>query len=438
MTLPDLAFVRPWAWWLLLLVPVLMLASRWRPRRLRPGRGAMALRSLVLILLLATLAGPLLVQGADETTTVFVIDRSASIQAPAGEAANDWVIQALDSAGADDAAAIVTFGAEPDLAVPPADIAAIGDEWLSTTVPVEATDLASALSLARSLPVGENRRIVVLSDGAENAGNALEQADQAANDGVAIDVVPLAGVEPTELRIEQVSGPTSLWQGDPMPLLVSIGSGGGGEATIDLVIDGVPVSSETVTLNPGQTVYSLATPPLAPGFHAVEVRVSGTEGDRIEENNTGYLGVVVREQPSVLLVAPVGSDPTRLEQALTAQGAAITVLPPEGLPSNQSGLGDYDAIVLNNVSAWELGDAQQQAVIAHTQEGNGLIVVGGSAAYGPGSYAGTPLERAMPVTVKVVDGQQRPTVAVLVIMDKSGSMSYDPAAGSVSKIDLAK
>lgn len=438
MTLPDLTFARPWAWWLLLLVPLVILAARWRPGRLRPGRFATALRGMVLVLLVVTLAGPLLVRGADDTTTIFVVDRSASIQAPAGEAANDWVMQALDAAGADDSAAIVTFGAEPDLAVPPVEVAAIGDEWLASGVPVEATGLASALSLARSLPVGENRRIVVLSDGAENAGNALEQADQATNDGVSIDVVPLAGVEPTELRIEQVSGPTSIWQGDPMPLLVSIGSGGGGEATIDLVVDGAVVSSETVTLSPGQTVYSLTTPALVPGFHAVEVRVSGTEGDRIPENNAGYLGVVVREQPAVLMVAPVGSDPTRLEQALTAQGAAVTVIPPEAVPVMASGLAAYDAIVLNNVSAWEMADAQQQAVITHTQQGNGLIVIGGAAAFGPGSYAGTDLEQAMPVTVKVVDGQQRPTVAVLIIMDKSGSMSYDPADGDVSKIDLAK
>ena len=89
--------------------------------------------------------------------------------------------------------------------------------------------------------------------------------------------------------------------------------------------------------------------------------------------------------------------------------------------------------MLNNVPAWDLSEAQQAAVINHTKDGNGLIVIGGSAAYGPGSYAGTPLERAMPVTVKVVDGQRRPSVAVLIIMDKSGSMSYDPADGDVPR-----
>ena len=79
----------------------------------------------------------------------------------------------------------------------------------------------------------------------------------------------------------------------------------------------------------------------------------------------------------------------------------MTVIPPEAVPVQVSGLADYDAIVLNNVSAWELSETQQQAVITHTEDGNGLIVIGGAAAFGPGSYAGTDLERAMPVTVKV-------------------------------------
>lgn len=436
--LPEMAFTRPWAWWLLLLIPLVIgggaLVARGRRSR-QPGSW---LRAVTLALLVIGLTGPLLVQGARQTTTVFVVDRSASVQQASADAANAWIEDALAAAGADDSAAVVTFGAEPDLSAPAANATTLGDDWRDAEPPGDTTDLASALTLAQALPVGDNRRIVVLSDGAENVGSALEQAGQAGNDGVRIDVVPLAGVEASDLRVEQVEGPTALWQGDDLPLLVSLGSGGG-EATVDILVDGTAVSSETVALDPGQTVYSLKTPALAPGFHRIEARVSGNaDVDRIPENNVGYLGVSVQEQPAVLLVAPVGSDPARLQQALTNQGAAVTVSAPADVPTRLSELGPYDAVVLDNVSAWELSEGQQQALIAHTEAGAGFLVVGGSASFGPGSYAGTPLEEAMPVTVKVVDGQRRPSVAVLVIMDKSGSMSYDPQEGDTSKIDLAK
>ncbi len=437
--LPEMAFTRPWAWWLLLLIPLVVgggaLLGRGRQARLIGSW----LRVVTLALVVISLTGPLLVQGARQTTTVFVVDRSASIQQGSTDAANAWIEDALAAAGADDSAAVVSFGAEPDLSVPAATANTLGDDWRDAQPAGDATDLASALRLAQALPVGDNRRIVVLSDGAENVGSALEQAEQAGSDGVRIDVVPLAGVEAGDLRVEQVEGPTALWQGDDLPLLVSFGSGGGGEAIVDVLVDGEVVSSEPVTLNPGQTVYSLTEPALTPGFHRIEARVSGSADiDRIPENNVGYLGVSVREQPAVLLVAPVGSDPARLKQALTDQGAAVTLSAPADVPARLSDLGPYDAVVLDNVSAWELSDGQQQALIGHTEAGAGFIVVGGSASFGPGSYAGTPLEDAMPVTVKVVDGQRRPSVAVLVIMDKSGSMSYDPRESDTSKIDLAK
>ncbi|CAA9582846.1 MAG: hypothetical protein AVDCRST_MAG87-3582 [uncultured Thermomicrobiales bacterium] len=440
--LPDLLFARPWILWFLAAIPVVVLAPYFRGRRRALPELFPALRTAILILLLLTLAGPLISHGAREMTTVFVVDRSMSVQPGSADAANRWVTEALATANAESSAAVVTFGAEPELTVPAMPASRIGNDWV-TTAPErgygEATDLASALTLARSIPVGEQRRIVVLSDGAENIGQAIEQADLAALDNVPIDVVPLGGVDATDVRIEQVTGPNALWQGDPLSVIATVGSGGGGTATVELLVDGAVVSRETVALDPGQTVHTVTAPALPAGFHRVEVRVgAGADLDRIAQNNAGHLGVVVREQPAVLLVAPDGSDPTRLREALSANGADLTQVPPSGIPVRLSELAGYDSIVLDNVSAWDLSEEQQLALVSHTRSGHGLVVVGGSASYGPGSYAGTELEAALPVTVKVVDGQQRPSVAVLIVMDKSGSMSYNPSQSSSAKIDLAK
>lgn len=439
MNLPSILFAQPWILWLIPIVAILVMVTAGR-REI--SRVPVILRALVLTLLLTSLASPMISHGANDVTTVFVLDRSTSIQSGSGDAARMWLNEALSNAEADESAAIITFGDEPDLTVAPQPASTIAESWTGQ-VPEggdgEATDLASALTLARSIPVGEQRRIVVLSDGAENIGHAVEQADQATLDGVPIDVVPLSGVDPADVRIDQLTGPSALWMGDDLSLITSIGAGGGGTATVELVIDGNVMSTQPVTLSPGQTVLSLSAPDLAAGFHAVEVRVSAANGlDRVVENNQAYLGVVVRERPAALVIAPVGSDPTRLQEALTAQGADVTVVTPDAVPVRSSELERYDAVLLDNVSAWDLSAVQQRTIVAHTRNGHGLIVLGGSASFGPGSYAGTELEAALPVTVKVVDGQQRPSVAVLIVMDKSGSMSYDPRDGSTSKIDLAK
>ena len=439
MSMRSLLFAHFWVLWL---IPVVVALVWFTASRRGISRMLVILRAMVLSLLLISLAGPLISRGASEVTTVFVVDRSMSIQAGSADAAQAWVNEALANAGIDESAAIITFGDEPELTVASRSASTIGNGWTDQQPDGgygEATDLASALTLARSIPVGEQRRIIVMSDGAENVGHAVEQADQAAVDGVPIDVVPLAGVDSADVRVEQLTGPSALWLGDDLSLVTSIGAGGGGSATVDLMIDGAVVSTQPVTLAPGQTVVSLTAPDLPAGFHAVEVQVTAANGlDLVAENNQAFLGVVVRGQPAALLVAPVGSDPTRLHDALSAQGVDVTIVTPDAVPVRSSDLERYDAVLLDNVSALDLGQEQQRTLVTHTRNGHGLIVVGGSASFGPGSYAGTELEAALPVTVKVVDGQQRPSVAVLIVMDKSGSMSYDPRDGSTSKIDLAK
>lgn len=439
MNVPSLLFAHPWILWLIPIVAVLVVVTAGRRG---VSRVPVILRALVLTLLLTSLAGPMISQGASEVTTIFVLDRSTSIRAGSADAAHAWVNEALANAEVDESAAIITFGDEPNLTVASQPASTIAETWTDQEPGGgygEATDLSSALTLARSIPVGEQRRIVVMSDGAENIGHAVEQADQAGRDGVPIDVVPLAGVDPADVRIDQLTGPSALWLGDDLSLVTSIGAGGGGTATVELVVDGAVVSAQPVALSPGQTVLSLSAPDLPAGFHAVEVRVSAANGlDRVVENNQAFLGVVVRERPAALLIAPVGADPTRLQEALTAQGVDVNVATPDVVPVRSSDLERYDAVLLDNVSAWDLSQEQQRTIVAHTRNGHGLIVVGGSASFGPGSYAGTQLEAALPVTVKVVDGQQRPSVAVLIVMDKSGSMSYDPRDGTTSKIDLAK
>ena len=445
MTDLGLAFARPAALWLLAALPVVALVG-WlfgvRRRRL-PG-AALVLRVLVVALLATGLAGPLLTSGANAGSTVFVVDGSRSLGADTGGAASGWVTDALASAGLTDRAAVVAFGADPAVAVPAGRARDLGDAWtnpaaLADRIDPNFSDIESALALARSLPLGGQRRVVLVSDGAENIGTALNQAAQAAADGIPIDVLPLDGVGERDLRMEGATAPTSAWLGEPVTVLASVSAGVAGPGRVELVVDGVVQATKETDLAAGLSSHAFALPPLPAGFHALEVRVSGApEGDRYAENNRLPLALTVRDQPKLLLVVPDGADPGVLRGALARGGAEVTVMAPADVPSRLSALGTYDAIVLDNVPA----DALTLDQLAGVQEaarslGRGLVVVGGTASYGPGAYAGSLLEESMPVTVRVTDGRQRQRVALLLIMDKSGSMSYDPLGGT-GKIDMAK
>jgi Mg-chelatase subunit ChlD len=438
----GLAFARPAALWLLLALPLfLFLGWAFGVRRKGVPTMALWLRIVVVGCLVFALAEPLLTTGGGAVSTVFLVDRSQSLAGGTNEQVNGWVREALASADGVDRASIVTFGASPTLAQPATRADEIGSGWQETGPDAtgrEYTDVAAALALARALPLGGSRRIVLLSDGAENVGDALDQAGQAAEDGIPIDVVVLPGVGESDLRVQGASAPTSVWQGEAFDVLVSVVTGVEGEGQIELLIDGVSKQVQTDTFPVGLTTYRFRVDNLDPGFHGLTVRVSGTQGDAFPENNHLPLALVVRDQPRLLLVSPEGNDAGILAAALQRQGGQVTILDPSGVPYRKSDLGQYDAIILNNVAAGQLSYEQQVGLQEAARSlGRGLIVVGGTNAFGPGAYAGTALEEALPVTVKVTDGRQRERVAVLLIMDKSGSMSYDPLGGT-SKIDMAR
>lgn len=441
----GLTFARPDALWLLLAAPLFAAAGMiFGARKDDLPRVVSPLRALIVALLVVTLAEPLMTSGAGAVNTVFVVDRSRSITDQTASQINSWIEDALAGAGAGNHAAVVSFGSEPVLSEPAAPAADLGAGW--TEIPAnldpDYTDLESAIALSRALPVGGSRRIVVVSDGAENIGSALNQAGQAATDGTPIDVVPVEGVGQSDLRIEGVTAPNAVWIGQPIAVIASVATSASGAGTVELWVDGVKKSEEAATFPPGLSSFDFQVGDLEPGFHALEVRVTG-DNDRFEENNFAPLAIVVRDHPKLLLVAPAGTDVDLLKGALERQdapdqGAEVTWIEPQDVPFRLSELAVYDAIILNNVPAGALTLEQLTALQEVTRTyGRGLVVVGGTQSYGPGGYAGTILEETLPVTVKVTDGRERQRVALLIIFDKSGSMSYDPLGGT-SKIEMAK
>src|SRR5205814_10374713 len=117
----------------------------------------------------------------------------------------------------DDQAGVILFGRRPRLVLPPAAVDRLPiDERLAGPIDGQYTDVAAALKLAlASFPEGTGKRLVLVSDGNENLGNAEEQARLAQTLGVQIDVVPLASGRRNEdeVLVERVQAPPLTEQG---------------------------------------------------------------------------------------------------------------------------------------------------------------------------------------------------------------------------------
>ncbi|HJZ54233.1 MAG TPA: vWA domain-containing protein, partial [Gemmataceae bacterium] len=242
----GLEFVRPWWLVLLAVVPLVVLVGRRSLTGLGKWRKwvAIAARTAIVACLVVALAEPRVRRSSEHVTVLFVIDRSLSVppepdpdtRGRDGEAIDrrwertrGFVNDAVRFRGPDkrnDRAGVILFGRRPKLVLPAAAVDRLPiDERLAGPIDGEYTDIAAALKLAlASFPEGTGKRIVLISDGNENLGRAEEQAQLARQQGVQIDVLPLAvGYRnENEVLVQSVEAPARVAGGQQLPVRVLV------------------------------------------------------------------------------------------------------------------------------------------------------------------------------------------------------------------------
>ncbi len=428
--IPLAGFAHPLA---LLLLPVLILVVHCGRRRVGTRwRIATALRVATIALLIGALAGPVVRVRASGTDVVFVVDRSLSIPADGRRAEAAFLADALARMHPDDRAAIVTFAGQPLLRAPLEAHLAAGDP--GTAPESDATDIGAALDLAlRILPADGARRIVLLSDGAETRGDAEAAARAASAAGVAIDAVPVLQPPAAEVLVSDLVAPARVHVGEAYDVRAVLRATVPAQATVTLRRDGVPVAARRLALDAGETAVRFSDRAAREGAVRYTVDVAASP-DTIRENNQGGALVVVQGPPRVLFVA---GAPGPLPGWLRRQGLRVDVRPPDAVPALATDLAPYGSVVLDDVPAADLSRAQQEALRTFVRAaGGGLVAIGGPHSFGVGGYAGTPLEEALPVRMDVRQTTTLPTVAIVLVIDTSGSME---AFGSeLAKEELAK
>lgn len=448
-----ISFLNPSALWaLLIFLPLLALPFAGRTRRpsARHELGLL-LRLLIGVGVILSLAGAQLVRPVDDLTVVFVLDLSDSVPAAERERAEAFIRQAVAAMPPGNQAAIVAFGEDAlveRLASEERDLPPI------TSVPRPGrTDIAAAIRLGLALFSEESqKRLVLLSDGLQNTGDALAQADLAAARGVEIAVLPLSA-PPTEQEafLADLEVPASMRQGQAFPVTAVIESTLAQEAALRLLGDGRLLASRTVSLQPGTNRVQLSLTAEETGFRRYRAELL-PQFDTLPQNNLASGFAVVHGPPRLLIAEGEPGEANELHRALDSAGVEVTVVAPSALPTDLVGLSSFDAVVLVDVPADALPDGAMAALPAYVRElGRGLVMVGGQRGYGAGGYLRTPLEEALPVDMDVRSRTKEPNVALVLAVDKSGSMGrchcddpdalpgqYERVETGLPKVDIAK
>ena len=422
----------------LMLIPIVVALTLFRAKRLFRlaawrRRLIIALRVVVVILLIFGISGFGLKTVSDSTTTVFVVDSSDSA-ANSKRAAEDFIKKAIKSKKPYDKVAIVNFGTNTAVETVPSE--KVNFTSLQTEINGKFTDIEQALKNAASLiPAEDRKRIVLISDGEENAGDALKAVKALAGQDISLDVYSIGDEIGDEVLIKKIDVPEMLRLNDKFEVSIKIGSNVKTAGKLKIFRDRELVNEINIDIQKGDNNFVFSDTALKGGVVTYSVEVEAVD-DTLNQNNKMSAFSYIEDKAKILVIHDNdmgGSDLAKIMET----DADVQVTEPESVPSDMESLQKYDGFIISNVSAEKLSDKfldNLEVCIKHL--GKGLLVTGGGESYALGGYYKTALERVLPVNMDIKTKEEDPNLGLVLVIDKSGSMA-DGQYG-VSKVELAK
>ena len=422
-------FDRPAFLFLLLALPLLLVGAR----RSLAGFGrtrlalATACRGLIWVLVVGALASPAYLKSVRKLWVVFLLDRSDSMSPQQRRAAEATVREASAKAkAAGVGVGVVEFARKARQAREP-------DESRQAS-PLDGgeTNIASAIHLARAMfPPGVSKRIVLLSDGNETEQSAVHAAHEAQREGVSIWPMSPPKAAAPELLVEELAAPAQIDPGTPVRLRARVRTRTGAAVKCQLYRDGFLVAERNERAAAGANSYEFQDTPKDEGTFTYRL-VCTAAADSESRNNEGTAIVMSGRRPTVLYLE--GDEPAGryLARALEAEKVRVDLRGSYGFPTSLQGLMRYGLVILSDVPAAHMSDAQMELLKVYVHDlGGGFVMTGGEQSFGLGGYFRTTVEDMLPVSCRPEKRKEHPSIALMLLIDKSGSMSG-------AKIELAK
>ena len=423
-------------WLLLLLLPAALLMYYTTKNMIRLVRwrriSIIFLRSLVFLLVILLLSGFTILKISGITTTLFLADSSDSIREK--EQAAAFIRDAIKNMGRNDKAGIINFGGDSTIELLPDQHPNFDN--MQTRINPSYTNLENALVTAQSvMPWDHMKRVVLLTDGRENTGNALLQIKQMKAKGYVIDIHPISSELQKEVQLQELKIPESVHLNEQFEITVNIKSNINTRAVLQLYSDRLLAGQKEVVLNKGDNQFAFSDQAVNGGMVTYSVEVLA-DSDTVSQNNSLSSYTYVKDIPEIMMIMESAEAGSVLE-AILKEDMHVTTVNPKQVPVELAELLKYDAFILANVSADNLSDAfLNNLEMAVSHQGKGLLVTGGDNSYGPGGYYKTVLEKLLPVNMDIKPKEENPNLALMLVIDKSGSMSGGDFG--ISKMELAR
>ena len=430
---------------LLGIIPILLIINRYTRVEAAQWRkvGTLLLRLGAVLCLIFALVGLQQKEQEDILSVVFLLDVSDSVTTEQQKAGIEGINTALDALKPTDLFSVILFAGEAAVRIAnqaKATQPQLTEDILSSVeVDRTATNIAGAIQLGLSLPIGEHRgqkRLVLLSDGIQNVGEIADLLDLVRASEIEIFTFPLSSEREYEVWVRALRTPSQVRADETFSVRAIV------ETTTDTAIQArlyrndIPVTEpRLIVLKQGKQSIDFPQRISKENIYRyrIELSVDNASNDN-PENNTGDGVTRVYGTPHILYIEGDTRETEALKNVLEMNRLAVEVLPPSEFPTDLVTLQNSDAIILSNVSADDLSESQMTHIESYVRDlGKGLVVIGGDRAFGRGGYHDTSLERVLPV--EMTPRQKKESLALILVVDASGSMAN--YIGPDQKIQLA-
>ncbi len=419
---------------LLAILPVWWIAAHSSTALTKPQAvSSLILRMAIVALLALAAAGPQWRTSRSDTAVLVLADTSPSITSD-GMIRMREKLADLDRAGSRERLAVAAFARELRL-VAPFDVA---DKSIPPDLsPIPETNLTAALESAGALLPGERPgRVVVLTDGHfADPEAAIGAAARMRARGVPLDVIALHPERGAEVEIASIEVPTQLQPREAFDATVSIRAAQDGPATLRIFQDEVLGAERELSLKAGESRHTIRNLTASEGASDLRAEIAAP-GDPSTANNQRDARTVASGGSRLLLLDPEPAALQPIADLLQAEGFEVELRRPATAPDSIEELRRYDFVLLSDTSADDLGDARMRKLRHWVSDfGGGLLIAGGERSFASGGYFQTPLAELAPVRIEYADTAELPVVALLVVLDRSGSMTAP--VGGQTKMALA-
>ncbi|MBQ8719568.1 MAG: VWA domain-containing protein [Clostridia bacterium] len=397
------------------------------------------LHLIIMVLSISVLSG--MTFSYDEPNTenevIVLIDTSFSGDETESDK-NSFIEDVINSTDSMYKLGVVTFGYDQVYAVElTTETDGVFGRYLSAAKPDNsATDIASALSYTSELfSRPESARIVLISDGVETDSDAATVIKQVAAKGIKVDTVHFpAEKTDNEVLITGVNTPDyNIRVGEEFELELLLRSSYEGTAVVTLMDTGTITKTISVELTEGEQSVKIPATFTRPDMHELSFNVESS-ADTLTQNNTYNTFIYLEVFDQLLVIESIDGESTALRDMLKDDYdvTVVNVADEEKMPRTLDQLREFDEIILVNISNDDMPDGFDEILYSYVHDiGGGLFTVCGNEvdsnpsdaqweanAYTKDDMYGTIYQDMLPVEAI----NYTPPVAVMIVIDRSGSM----------------